>query len=110
MDLEQFDLTVRYDPQNGFTLPDAAAMKYADEMVKCGKLDITVGSEFLLTCFRYSLKVNNIDPSRFVYVLYDKETNEPSTVLIDKDYNYNYGLDGEFKYPDDMCRMLLELF
>ena len=113
MNLEQFDFIVRYDELTGISHADKASMNYADEMVKTDRFDITVGTEFLLTAFRYYMKQNGIDPSRMVFVVpyedgYDRER-KLSTVLIDKDYNYTYGLEGRFDHPDFNCFMLMDL-
>lgn len=114
MNLEQFDFIVRYDEMFGITHADKASMNYADEMVKTERFDITVGSEFLLTAFRYSMKQNGIDPSRMIFVVpytdYHGGELKYSTVLIDQYYNYAHGLEGRFDHPDYNCQMLIELF
>lgn len=113
MNLEKFDFIVRYDEMLGITHADKASMNYADEMVKKDCFDITVGSEFLLTAFRYAMKQNGTDPSRMVFVVpyvgQDSET-KYSTVLIDRYYNYAHGLEGRFDHPDYNCQMLVDLF
>lgn len=114
MNLEQFDFIVRYDEINGLSHADKASMNYADEMVKKLSFDITVGTEFLLTAFRYAMKQNGVDPSRMVFVVPyvdepDQET-KYSTLLIDEYYNYTEGLEGRFDHPDYNCFMLMDLF
>lgn len=113
MNLEQFDFIVRYDEMSGISHADKASMNYADELVKTDRFDITVGTEFLLTAFRYAMKQNGIDPSRMVFVVpckdgYNQELKH-STVLIDQYYNYAHGLEGRFDHPDYNCQMLMDL-
>jgi len=107
MNLEQFDFIVRYDEMLGITHADKASMNYADEMIKKDRFDITVGSEFLLTAFRYAMKQNGTDPSRMVFVI--PYADGHSTVLIDRYYNYAHGLEGRFDHPDYNCQMLMKL-
>lgn len=112
MNLEQFDFIIRYDDTMGKVLPDKSSMDYADQMVKTDRFDITVGSEFLLTAFRYALKQNQIDPSRIVFVVPAVIEAEKvmTTVLVEETYNLDYGLEGRFDYPDYMTHMLMDLF
>lgn len=112
MNLEQFDFIIRYDDTVGMVLPDKASMDYANTMVKTERFDITVGSEFLLTAFRYALKQNRIDASRIVFVVPALLNGEEvkTTVLVEKTYNLDYGIEGRFDYPNYMTRMLMDLF
>jgi len=112
MNLEQFDFVIRYDDTMGKVLPDKSSMDYADRMVKTDRFDITVGSEFLLTAFRYALKQNQIAPSRIVFVVPAVVNGEEvkTTVLVEETYNLDYGLEGRFDYPDYMTNMLMDLF
>lgn len=112
MNLEQFDFIVRYDDTMGMVLPDKSSMAYADKMVKTERFDITVGSEFMMTAFRYALKQNQIDASRIVFVVPSIINGEEgkTTVLVEETYNLDYGLEGRFDYPDYSTKMLMELF
>jgi hypothetical protein len=65
-----------------------------------------------MTALRYSMKKNNIDASRIVFVVpaVVDGVEASTTVLVEPTYNLDYGLDGSFNYPDYMTQMLMDLF
>lgn len=105
---DEYDFVVRYDPINGMVMPDGTCTEFCTNKVLSNNFDITVGSDFLLTTFRYVMKINKIDHTRLKYVFVDNGVN--SEVLLDSDYNLVPGKEGVYNWPKDWETMLMEFF